>query len=116
MIPSKKPTNSLTKLPRVTPNKTPVKTPNSESLIVTPVVTPPNTKPSKKPPPDSAYNNHAGVQRVRVGAVNIKPGQHRNRVKWKDAGARSEGAERNQTQQKEEGRGANSEGAGSKAT
>ena len=71
--------------PSATPTKTPVKAPNIESAIVTPEVKPPNTKPPKKPPPDSKYNNHAGGQRVRVGAADSKPGQHRNKVRWKDA-------------------------------
>ena len=74
MIPSKKPKNCPTKLPKVTPAKTPIKPPNIELAI----------KPPKKPPPDSKCNNHAGGQRVRVGAANIKPGQHRSKVRLKD--------------------------------
>jgi len=84
-IPSKKPKNSPTKLPKVTPSKTPIKHPNIGSAIVSPEGKPPNTKPPKKPPPDSIHNNHDGGQRVRVGAADNKPGQHRNKVRWKDA-------------------------------
>ena len=83
--PINKPTNSPTKLPRVTPIKTPVKPPDIESETASPEVKPPINKPPNKPPPDSNYNNHAGGQRVRVGTANIKSGQHRNKVKWKDA-------------------------------
>ena len=75
----------INKLRAVTPTRTENKPPNIETKsIIQPEVKPPSSKPPKKPPPDSKYNNHAGSQRVRVGAADIKPGQHRNKVKWKN--------------------------------
>ena len=88
-IKTKNPTNVPTaypnKLRAVTPTKTENKPPNIKSkFIIQPEVKLPSSNPPKKPPPDSKYNNHAGGQRVRVGAADIKPGQHRTKVKWKD--------------------------------
>ena len=79
------PTNVPTKVLRVVPTENINKPSTKEDTIFTIKTDTPTIKPPRKPP-DPKCNNHAGVQRVAMGAADdIMPGQSHSKVKYTGA-------------------------------